>query len=676
METGVASTIVLQFFEQKAGEGPSSFLAVNENKRMWRWMGHMSYFHPFCQNNSENEFDCSFFRVDDETASTTIPVPCSKDAFMDLYYLAVRARVPPVFKDVLKGMETPLNCRPGFFPSENSFSAALRTADKLGLSQQAQDYLRNEMNSGLLCFDAKLASLCEARWRATSNADGGEALQDVDARWASDVKYHYGRAAATYHQRGDDDHAALFHGSRGGAYDEHCHNEVASGDRIIVTDPPHSVIENCDDRVLRLLQNNAGHLCLAGGSALGLVTREDAVARGNDYDLFLIAGNDDQANDVIVRVLHELTRYFHAPKRKEDDEDDNDEDIQGFPIQESSCALTVELNEPRTKVQLILRRYGDVSSVLNGFDFDVCKIAAWYENENEGTDFHVCATPSCREALASLTIYVDPFSWGSGTLMRCVKYFNKGFNVVVPGVSRDRLETYINNGVSKAVERNWCLCPSCVEASSKMSFRNMPGLIKLFMFEKRVVEELVTRDRKRDEERVSSVDAVVRKIYDAANGLERLQQSFLSAEDVHEETTKLMKEQECLLRSKAIILKEDFRPPERDPKNYVEEAAHSTRIEPWKNLRDRIQQVMGSLARDQGPGSTMPSFVGSSSFYESHYGGVPGASLPPYAFKTAIPNIMWLPRPIPAYRPDCSLFFPRESGWHTVVEPLRVEQQQ
>mgnify|MGYP006278399681 CR=1 FL=1 len=654
--------ILLRFFARTSS---TSFLDVCDGGLVSRWLNCMSYFHPFLKN--ENQIDLSFFSRNDDTV-LEIPVPCSKNAFVDLLYLAVRARASPMFQHVSKESleEHLLRPRSGFLPDENNYSAALKTADKLGLELRIHDYLREEMKHGILCFDVKMARMNETRWRATSNAYGNETLEDVDDRWASDVKYVGGYSRSPLQT--EYDATGLFFGSREGKRKQN----DAMGDQVIVREPLQSVMKVCDDRVLRVLRNNAGRLCLAGGSPLGMVTREGWVSRGNDYDLFLIVRNEDEANDVIHRVLCELTcRFATYGDRPEENAD--------VWIQESSCAITAELTNPSIRVQLILRRYNDVETVINGFDFDVCKIGVWCEDTGPGSPplWRVRAAPSCKEALALLTVHVNPFSWGSGTLMRCIKYFNKGFDVVVPGMKRELLERYVEKG---AWTKQGMLSSgsSCHKYAEIIAFRDMPGLVKLFLLEKRIIENLVTLDRERHEKRASNVDVdVIQKIYSAANSLESFRRSwsFSAGENLDGKTSERMASGESMLRNQALLLKEVkaelCHASERDPNVYVHNAARLIRTETWDNVRTRVHRVMELLVDLFDDKHTIGQYL-CPSFYESNYNTVSDFnSLPPYAFLDD--DITWQPRPIPAFNPDDRVFFPKESGWCTLVRPLSIE---
>lgn len=216
-------------------------------------------------------------------------------------------------------------------------------------------------------------------------------------------------------------------------------------------------------QVRELMRRFPGQLVLAGGAALGAMCK--LPSPGTDYDLFLVGDGvtDACAYDILRAFLQMVdsvvsvsVRSVTAVISRGDDDVNNGDDYyvahahaatpkDNHHNHHHSCSSTVV-------IQLITHVFQDVQELLGSFDIDACKIALLYDNNNNNNNdedddnddappsplllLRAFALPEWRHSVSHMAIRVDYTRWSKNSVWRTWKYYNKGFEVFVPGLDR------------------------------------------------------------------------------------------------------------------------------------------------------------------------------------------------------------------------------------------------
>jgi hypothetical protein len=176
------------------------------------------------------------------------------------------------------------------------------------------------------------------------------------------------------------------------------------------------------DWVAELLKAHPGRIVVAGGWALGAASA-GAIPEGDDIDLFVVG--EDAAQGVVVEDALRLAREEspHAMSMRT-----------GAAVTISTNVLPDDVDSAKL-VQIILRVYeGGVRTVLAGFDVDPARIAIWWDSDEDGP---VLRAPACWfTSMARRAFFIDAGRWNSSSVTRIFKYYNKGFDVFLPGLRR------------------------------------------------------------------------------------------------------------------------------------------------------------------------------------------------------------------------------------------------
>lgn len=185
--------------------------------------------------------------------------------------------------------------------------------------------------------------------------------------------------------------------------------------------------------IKEMLIRYAGKVVLAGGAALGCVT-EPAVEY-NDYDLFLVCVTEDEATKlaremassvgvrVVAQTMNAITYIVNSSV--EDPNEDDTEDI---------------------TVQLIMKIYDSVGTILLSFDMDPCKVAIMASVG--GHRLEVWSTETWVHAVSSRAFVLDTSIWSIGSVSRTLKYIVKGFDCFIPCTRRSARLNYMNQSAS------------------------------------------------------------------------------------------------------------------------------------------------------------------------------------------------------------------------------------
>lgn len=140
---------------------------------------------------------------------------------------------------------------------------------------------------------------------------------------------------------------------------------------------------------------------------------------GSDVDLFLYGLNAEQAEQKLVHIYEAVQAA-------------NPHEVICF---RSAHAVTLVSQYPFRHVQVVLRLYNSPAEVLMGFDVDSCACGF------DGRRVVTCMRTSI--AFSRQANVVDMSRRSPSYEMRLAKYAERGFEVVVPGLTRDRVDPFI-----------------------------------------------------------------------------------------------------------------------------------------------------------------------------------------------------------------------------------------
>ena len=332
-----------------------------------KWLHAMRYFDPFL----DDSFD------DDEP----IPVPCGRTVFADLLCVIETLSLDPLKM------------------SRTYFADTMRVADKLS----AHPRVMRLFETGVPRLQLDIYEACPEWWSAMclerscrEGRIGDGILTVVDEKLASRTKY----VPLPRNERW------LFH-----AQDLPC----VPGSDVIVSDPVQALRDALPVEVKNLLMMFPGVLVLAGGAVLGHVSC--SVAKGNDYDMFIVGVGDAEASRVLDMIHGTLAGRLRKLVR-------TDRAVT-FGISRSSGDYC--------EIQVIFKSSDTVSRLLSNFDLDPCKVAVW---ANLYAGLVVACAPGWIPAMTHLAFPVDVSRWTNSVPSRVFKYYHKGFDVYIPGHAR------------------------------------------------------------------------------------------------------------------------------------------------------------------------------------------------------------------------------------------------
>lgn len=196
-----------------------------------------------------------------------------------------------------------------------------------------------------------------------------------------------------------------------------------------------SAIEEALPIHAKIIMNSGNFVCAGGFPARHLISLAgycDTPAP-SDIDFFIIENNEDCALFQIRTAIISLNKYC---KEKQ---------IGNIKIR-SNQALTIGVDDCNLNIQIILKRFANISQLLASFDIEICRVA-YYQRK-----IHVADT--AQRALSTGNIISD-WRWESPTFAsRLFKYCKLGFELIVdrsrkeyimPNTTFDKLCKLFNN---------------------------------------------------------------------------------------------------------------------------------------------------------------------------------------------------------------------------------------
>ena len=145
----------------------------------------------------------------------------------------------------------------------------------------------------------------------------------------------------------------------------------------------------------------------------------DVAFPGSDVDLFLYGLDQDAAEAKLLEICEAVQAA-------------NPFEVLAF---RSAHAITLVSQYPFRHIQIVLRLYNSPAEVLMGFDVDACACGF------DGTRAWTC--PRACLAFATQANTVDMSRRSPSYEMRLAKYAARGFEVLVPGLDRPRIDPFI-----------------------------------------------------------------------------------------------------------------------------------------------------------------------------------------------------------------------------------------
>lgn len=203
------------------------------------------------------------------------------------------------------------------------------------------------------------------------------------------------------------------------------HQIVDNSDHIFYDPEPMTSILN---QVVRL-----GNVCVAGGAVLQMFQGSisgapfEYVPRAppGDIDVFVWGLTEAEANAKVKQIMSTLKVLSCS-----------------FTGNAYTCNLQKDI-----VLQVICRLYSSPSEIIHGFDIQACKVLMLYDQEHKCN--RVYGTKTFIESLKYRAVWVDTERQSSTYAVRLVKYFCKGFDVIVPGLERRRIDCEIMSAAMK-----------------------------------------------------------------------------------------------------------------------------------------------------------------------------------------------------------------------------------
>ncbi|AGC01925.1 ankyrin repeat protein [Acanthamoeba polyphaga moumouvirus] len=252
------------------------------------------------------------------------------------------------------------------------------------------------------------------------------------------------------------------------------------------TDKPNILMNNIEKfteefyKKYPFLKNvNMDNLLIAGGSVSNIIRGDKS---SGDIDFFVYGLNTKKATKRVEQWLLDILVYNNTKKKNntktkkvsndsesEDDDDyeeenkfnDSDEKnkyiIDDYKIIKNKSSISILINHDDFKVQLIFRLYKSISEILHGFDLGSSAVGF------DGKQVYFTSLGKfCHEYSCNI---IDTTRRSTTYEYRLIKYFDRGFNIVLPKLNLGKLRTsYLKYG-----EIEICEMPYFVFAYSEIT---------------------------------------------------------------------------------------------------------------------------------------------------------------------------------------------------------------
>jgi len=177
------------------------------------------------------------------------------------------------------------------------------------------------------------------------------------------------------------------------------------------------------------------NLLIAGGSVGNIIQNRKSI--DNDIDFFVYGLNVDDANNRVTKWVADVINCYqnHIDKQNEENSKDNKKNkIKHQPKIECEMLRnnnTIKIKMGDIKMQIMFRLYFSVSEILHGFDLGSSAVGFDGQDIYFTTLSKFCYENSCN--------IVDTTRRSTTYERRLEKYFERGFNIVMPKLDLERL---------------------------------------------------------------------------------------------------------------------------------------------------------------------------------------------------------------------------------------------
>ncbi len=217
--------------------------------------------------------------------------------------------------------------------------------------------------------------------------------------------------------------------------------------------------KNFDDKYPFIKDINMKNLLIAGGAVSGIVRNKHN--RESDIDFFVYGLTKKKATERVKEWLLDILIPKTKKKYNKDDDDDSDSDsdsdnnykkhknkkssIGEYKIIRNKNSIAIFLEDKMVKIQLIFRLYKTISEILHGFDLGSSAVGY------DGTDVYFTSLGKfCHEYSCNI---IDTSRRSTTYEYRLNKYFDRGFNIVLPKLDITKLRTdYLKYGCDEICE--------------------------------------------------------------------------------------------------------------------------------------------------------------------------------------------------------------------------------
>ena len=191
-------------------------------------------------------------------------------------------------------------------------------------------------------------------------------------------------------------------------------------------------------------QIDYNNLLIAGGCISDILVQGNW---GGDVDMFIYGLDEKKATEKVSDLLTQIYQsfmdfYYEEYKKEHPEEEDTESKIDEITVNAQRCIITLRNKNCITvrfdykremEIQIILRLYKDIGEILYGFDLG--SSAVGYDGKDV---FFSGLGKYSYEYFANI---VDPSRRSTTYELRLMKYFNRGFQIILPDLDIKKMRT-------------------------------------------------------------------------------------------------------------------------------------------------------------------------------------------------------------------------------------------
>jgi hypothetical protein len=193
------------------------------------------------------------------------------------------------------------------------------------------------------------------------------------------------------------------------------------------------------------------NILIAGGSIGSTLLQKEI---NNDIDIFVYGLSLDQADakvkDIIQQLYASYIEYIKVTNAERKESNTNDNNFNNLPrtakvinVRNKHC-ISINFNDGG-KIQIILRLYKNVEQILYGFDLGSSAVGY------NGSEIYF--TTLGKLSYEYMINVIDPSRRSTTYESRLIKYYNRGFSIVLPDLDIKKLRTnYFKYNMAEVAE--------------------------------------------------------------------------------------------------------------------------------------------------------------------------------------------------------------------------------